>query len=83
MDNELRQKIVTLLQPVFTGIVNNVAIMIDAMSSSLPPELSNEQRKQLLTQVITQHTNALKLAVENSVPTDFDVKLKEAADGGK
>lgn len=83
MENDLKQMVRSIMEPVLDCIVDNVMILTEAMSKNMPASVPQAERTKMLEGIIKGHADSLKASIESSVPKDFDAKLKEAVDGGK
>lgn len=80
-DDKLKQMIKETLAPMFDELVELNFKVFSNLTKNLPADMPEEQQLDLIKGVLKSHGDTLAANVKDSVPTDFDTKVKEAYDG--
>lgn len=80
-DDKIKQMIKETLEPLFDELVELNFKVFSNLTKNLPADMPEEQKVDLVKNVLKSHGDTLAASVKASVPTDFDTKVKEAYDG--
>lgn len=80
-DDNIKQLIREMLKPALDELVELNFKIFSNITNSLPTDMSEEQKLDLVKGVLKSHGDALVTGIKTSIPKDFDTKLKEAYNG--
>lgn len=80
-DDMIKQQIREAFEPMFTEVVELGFKVISNLTKNFPADMPEEQRVDLIKGILKSHGDVLASSIKNSIPTDFDVKVKEAYNG--
>ena len=80
-DDNIKQLIRKTLEPALDELVELDFKIFSNITNSLPADMPEEQKLDLVKGVLKSHGDALVTSIKTSIPKDFDIKLKEAYDG--
>lgn len=80
-DDNIKQLIRKTLEPVLDELVELDFKIFSNITNSLPADMPEEQKLDLVKGVLKSHGDALVTSIKTSIPKDFDTKLKEAYNG--
>ena len=80
-DDNIKQLIRKTLEPVLDELVELDFKIFSNITNSLPADMPEEQKLDLVKGVLKSHGDALVTGIKTSIPKDFDTKLKEAYNG--
>lgn len=80
-DDNIKQLIRKTLEPVLDELVELDFKIFSNITNSLPADMPEEQKLDLVKGVLKSHGDALVTSIKTSIPNDFDTKLKEAYNG--
>lgn len=82
-DEKIKHQIRKTLEPVFDELVELNFKVFSNLTKSLPADMPEDKKLELIEGILKSHGEALAASIKNSVPADFDIKVKEAYDGGR
>lgn len=80
-DDKIKQLIREMLKPALDELVELNFKIFSNITNSLPADMPEEQKLDLVKGVLKSHGDALVTNIKTSIPKDFDTKLKEAYNG--
>ena len=80
-DDKIKQLIREMLKPALNELVELNFKIFSNITNSLPADMPEEQKLDLVKGVLKSHGDALVTNIKTSIPKDFDTKLKEAYNG--
>ena len=80
-DDKIKQLIREMLKPALDELVELNFKIFSNITNSLPADMPEEQKLDLVKGVLKSHGDALANSIKTSIPKDFDTKLKEAYNG--
>ena len=80
-DDKIKQLIREMLKPALDELVELNFKIFSNITNSLPADMPEEQKLDLVKGVLKSHGDALATSIKTSIPKDFDTKLKEAYSG--
>lgn len=80
-DDNIKQLIREMLKPALDELVELNFKIFSNITNSLPADMPEEQKLDLVKGVLKSHGDALVTSIKTSIPKDFDTKLKEAYNG--
>lgn len=80
-DDNIKQLIRKSFEPMLDELVELNFKIFSNITNSLPANMPEEQKLDLIKGVLKSHGDTLVTSIKNSIPKDFDTKLKEAYNG--
>ena len=80
-DEKIKQLIRETLEPMFDELVELDFKVFSSLTKSLPADMPEDKKLELINGILKSHGDALAASVKNSLPADFDIKVKEAYNG--
>lgn len=80
-DDIIKQMIRDNLEPMFDELVELNFNIISSITKNLPADMPEDQKLDLIKNILKSHGDMLVASVKSSIPADFDTKLKEAYNG--
>lgn len=80
-DDMIKQQIRKAFEPMFTEVVELEVKVISNLTKNFPADMSEEQCVDLVKGILKSQGDVLASSIKNSIPADFDVKVKEAVNG--
>ncbi len=80
-DDNIKQLIRKAFEPMLDELVELNFKIFSNITNSLPADMPEEQKLDLIKGVLKSHSDALVTSIKTSIPKDFDTKLKEAYNG--
>lgn len=80
-DDKIKLLIRETLEPMFNELVELNFKVFSNLTKNLPADMPEDKKLELINGILKSHGEALAASVKNSVPADFDIKIKEAYNG--
>ena len=80
-DETIKRMIKETLEPMFDELVELNFKVFSGLTKNLPQDMSEEEQVKLVEGILKSHSDVYVNSIKNSVPADFDSKLKEAMNG--
>lgn len=83
MDNNIKQVVRELMQPVFDKLVDTCCSVLKKMMDNLPADMPESEKEKIMRQILDAQAQSMTASIKSIVPEDFANKLKEAVNGRK